>query len=113
MTRLAGPRFVEDAKVRGYLLNEAHEDGGPKARFFISFGFSVADPDSLLNALWAHPERNELVKSEATRFGIKSVVECSVVTPDGRNPCIRSVWIKYPGTDVQRLVTAYPDARLE
>jgi len=30
--------IIEDAKVRDYLLNLDHEDGGPKAKFFIAGG---------------------------------------------------------------------------
>jgi hypothetical protein len=31
--------------------------------------------------------------------GVKYVVECSLETPDRRNPCLRSVWIIETGQD--------------
>jgi Domain of unknown function (DUF6883) len=32
----------------------------------------------------------------------------SMVSPDGRNPLMRTVWILEKGEDAPRLVTAYP-----
>lgn len=36
--RLPTHRTVSQNKLRGYLLNRAHQDGGPKAAFFLAFG---------------------------------------------------------------------------
>ena len=45
---------------------------------------------------------------EVTPFdGIKYEVECSLATPDGRNPCIRTVWISQ-AEQPPRLITAHP-----
>ena len=95
-------------KVTGYLLNEAHSDGAPKASFFRRFGFSTDRPQVLIEALTAHPQHNRVIATRTSKFGTTSVVQCSLKTPDGRDPCIRTVWMLDVGSTIQRLVTAYP-----
>ncbi len=41
--------IVEERRIRDYLLNREHADGGPKARFFIARGFTV-DAGAVLQA---------------------------------------------------------------
>lgn len=108
MARLPGGRLISEAKVTDYLLNPAHAVGRSKAAFFERFGFSLDRHVELLEGLLAHPQANAVVDVAATAYGIKSVVQCSLDTPDGRNPCIRSVWFLETGSKLQRLVTAYP-----
>lgn len=108
MTRLTGERFVPTNKILGYLLNTSHVDGASKARFFLKFGFNVSDPDIFIKALSAHPANNELISSKVTVFGTTSVVQCRIETPDGRDPCVRTVWQQDAGATIHRLVTAYP-----
>ncbi len=108
MIRLEGQRFVELSKVVDYLLNAEHADGGSKSAFFTRFGFDRDRPEALLDALASHPDRNTVVSQAISAFGSKSVVECRIDTPDGRNPCIRTVWIREGDASPHRLVTAYP-----
>lgn len=108
MARLTGGRLISEAKVTDYLLNPEHAAGKSKAAYFVRFGFSIDRYVDLLEALLAHPEDNGVVNVDTNEFGIKSVVECHLKTPDGRNPCIRSVWFLETGSKLQRLVTAYP-----
>ena len=75
---------------------------------FVRFGFDPAIPFALEETLRAHPDENDVVAVSQTPFGIRSVVECTLLTPDGRNPGIRSVWLRETGSDAHRLVTAYP-----
>lgn len=108
MVRLAGGRLVSEAKVTDYLLNATHALGKSKAAYFGRFGFSADRHVALLEALLAHPQNNPVVAVTTNAFGIKSVVECRLKTPDGRDPCIRSVWFLENQSKLQRLVTAYP-----
>ena len=101
-------RSIAEDKITRYLLEETHPKGGTKARFFGRFGFGWHAPHLLLEALRRHPDMNAVVSVTKTAFGTKSVVQCSMMSPDGRNPCIRSVWLRDIGSDVQRFVTAYP-----
>jgi hypothetical protein len=97
---------VSSAKLGGYLLNAEHPIGRAKARFFLALGFGE-DGSALRTALADHPRRNAVESAVETRFGRKLVVRCRIVSPDGRDPCIVTVWIEEPG-EAARLVTAYP-----
>jgi hypothetical protein len=44
---------IERRKVVDYVLNSAHPDNGGKAKFFEVLGFSIEDPEQLLDALRA------------------------------------------------------------
>jgi filamentous hemagglutinin len=103
---LLSNRTVAQEKISHYLLNPDHRVGGPKARFFLGVGFSLDQWSRMAAALNSHPEANP-VEEIATRFGTKYVVRCNVATPDGRNPCIVTVWMQEQD-DPARLVTAYP-----
>lgn len=97
-------------KVTKYLLNDRHPDGQSKAKFLSSFGFKIDEANILLAAINAHPTLNAVVGTVTNDYGVKSIVECSIQTPDGRNPCIRSVWMMENGSIDQRFVTAYPSS---
>ena len=83
-----------------------HPAGGPKARFFIARGFALDAWDRLQAALIAHARVNAVTRAIETEWGIRYTVECNCPTPDGRNPCIRTVW-QMEG-DAPRLLTAIP-----
>jgi filamentous hemagglutinin len=99
--------MVPETKVSDYLLDPNHPVGGAKAKFFKSFGFSRRDSSAMAEALANHPLRNAIDETIATEHGSKHVVRCSIATPDGRGPCIVTVWMK-EGDAPARLVTAYP-----
>lgn len=97
--------LVEERKITGYLLSEERSEG--KAAFFAAFGFNLARWDLLRDALLAHAASNEVAQVVSNPFGAKYLVEGRLLTPDGRNPRVRSVWIINAGATVPRLVTAY------
>jgi filamentous hemagglutinin len=103
------PRSVPPSKLTDYLLRPDHPVGGSKAAFFQAFGFSLDRPDIITAAFIAHPDRNPVADTEHSRWGVKYTVRCRVRTPDGRDPCILTVWIVPTGERGARLVTAYPD----
>ena len=106
----AANAIVDDAKIINYLLNPAHSpQAAGKAKFFAACGFAVANWGGLKQALLGHPLVNAVSANETTPFGEKFEVTCSLETPDGRNPCIVSVWIIEPPSPDPRLVTAYPN----
>ncbi len=100
---------VSEQKIRRYLLNINHPIGGAKAQFLLARGFSVARWRDLGAALRDHPVNNPVESEQDTEFGRKVTVRCQISTPDGSNPCIRTVWMIEPETS-PRLVTAYPTA---
>lgn len=98
---------VPPSKITDYLLDRSHPVAAAKAAFFASFGFSLAEWRLLAEALAAHPRRNTVEGTIATPYGLKYVVRCTVETPDRRNPCIVTIWMK-EGNAPASLVTAYP-----
>ena len=108
MTPAFPPRRIRAAKITEYLLNASHEIGSAKAAYFTSFGFSRHEWERLALALQTHPDRHPVDETRTDEWGTRFAVRCSIVTPDGRNPCIVSVWIVRVGRDEAELVTAYP-----
>ena len=100
--------FVEDKKIRGYLLKLDHKDGGPKANFFFRFGFSLEDIEPFRASLLNHAMNRKVDTFTNDEFGEIYTLVCKIETPDLRNPCIKSVWIINKGEEQPRLVTAFP-----
>jgi hypothetical protein len=100
--------IVPEAKITLYLLNPQHPKGRGKAKFFMQFGFSVAQWKQLADALFDHAQRHEVVKTEQTPFGTRYVVEGEFATPINRQPQVRVVWFISTDSEHPHLVTAYP-----
>ncbi len=100
--------FVEPRKVTAYLLNPQHPDGGPKAAFFLRFGFDASQPDTMIAALLAHARSNPVTRLQKSKIGTSYVIEGPLQSPDGRNPSVRTVWLIEAGETAPRLVTAIP-----
>jgi filamentous hemagglutinin len=98
---------VPVAKVLHYLLDSTHPGNGGKAAFFGAFGFTVGRWAALHDALLAHPGMHPVIVVTANAWGTKYDVRCSLRSPDGRNPCIRSIWVIDATSPYPRLVTAY------
>jgi hypothetical protein len=102
--------FVDDAKITRYLLNPAHSpEAAGKAKFFAAYGFDLANWGRLKQALRNHPLVNAVSANATTPFGKKFEVTCALATPDGRDPCVVSIWIIEPPSRDPRFVTAYPN----
>lgn len=100
--------IVPQEKITEYLLSLTHPDGKSKAKFFLKFGFNVDSWEIMATALINHAADYELTKIESSPFGTRYVVEGRVITPDGRNPEVRSVWFISTGDDIPRLISTYP-----
>jgi hypothetical protein len=104
-----GKAEVPKSKVVNYLLDLTNENGKTKARFFLAFGFTIEAWEAMAHALKHHANSHEVTKiEERSPFGVHYVIEGSIITPDGRNPTVRVVWIIDDGDDKPRLVSAYP-----
>jgi hypothetical protein len=104
---------VPERKVTHYLLNPAHPAGGSKARFFLGFGFAVAEWRQLVEALLRHARENEVAAMQQTSRGTRYVVDGTLTAPDGSRLNIRSAWfIHIHGDGGPRFVTAHPLPRL-
>lgn len=100
--------IVEREKIVAYLLNPSHRFGASKARFFASFGFQAEQWEIMAAALRDHARNHEVCRAKETGFGPRYEVDGALITPDGRQPCIRAVWQMDEGQLAPRLITAYP-----
>ncbi len=100
--------ILHTAKVRDYLLNPDHPVGGSKAAFFAAFGFSQDKWHVMRDALIEHAKITEIVTTQQKKHGVTYNLEGALVSPDGRNPMIVSVWQIDTGTTLPRFITAFP-----
>lgn len=98
---------VEQKKICDYLLNHQHAQGASKAGFFSARGFSPNQWQVFAQALSEQGRNNQVTRTTATEWGTRFQVDCHCPTPDGRNPCIRTVW-EIGNNGVPRLLTAHP-----
>jgi hypothetical protein len=99
---------VDDSKVTAYLLNLDHPIGGGKAKFFRSAGFTPENIDEVIDAFRAHAAENKIADVIDGPHGVKTVIDCFMVTPSGKSYCIRAVWIDHQDGNPPRLATAHP-----
>lgn len=95
-------------KVRDYLLNLEHPDGGSKAVWFHSLGYTRDQWQLLADDLLAIARGCDKFDTETNRFGVKYKAAGLVGRPNHRPANVLTVWI-VEDDDPPRLVTAYPD----
>lgn len=100
--------YIDINKVTNYLLSVDSILGRHKARFFVSFGFDPKFPNVLISALKIHVTENRIVDVWQDEWGMHYDVRGPLVTPDGRNPTVRSCWLVGEG-EIARFITAFPD----
>ena len=98
---------VPNRKIREYLLNVMHPEGGSKARYFLGFGYSLDDVARFRRDLVRLAVETEMERT-MTPFGTEFSGTGTVTTPDGRQIRVRTVWILLDGSLPPRLITAYP-----
>ena len=103
--------YVAQEKITSFLLCHDHKYGQSRARFFSRFGFHPDRWQELADALIIQGTRYDVIEFEESGSGIKYVVNGAIETPDGRNPLVKTVWMVDIGTDIPRLITAYPIRR--
>jgi len=99
--------YVDEEKVRDYLLNLNHPDGGSKAVWFQSLGYSRDHCPQLSNDLLAIARRCESFATEITPFGVKYKATGLIGRLGKRLGLVITVWI-VEDDEAPRLVTAYP-----
>ena len=99
---------VDREKILEYLLSPSHPDGSHKAEFFTRYGFHLENWEVLQEALRTHGTRHPVVKTVESTHGTRYAVDGALVTTDGRDPMVRTVWLIGKGSTIPRLITAYP-----
>jgi hypothetical protein len=101
--------YVPEAKLVKYLLNLEHKKGGrDKAVFLMRFGFTIEAWELLAQALLAHAAAYEVASTMTLADRVHYVVEGEIISPDGRNLPVRSVWVIETDSSAPRFVSAYP-----
>ena len=98
---------VDESKVSGYLLSEAHPIGRFKARFFRALGFQAATPQGFIGELRRIAAEGEVAQSVETSFGHKYLVPGELRGPRG-SAWVITVWFVERGGDRARLITVHP-----
>lgn len=98
---------VERAKAAGYLLAAEHPRGWGKATAFLRFGFSPERWEEFAEAARIHAASYEVTGVREFQNALHYAVEGVLVSPDGRNPYVRTVWAIDEESGAPRLVTAY------
>lgn len=98
---------IEPKKLEDYLLNENHEVGRSKAAYFIGKGFRKESPSPLCKALETHARTRTVVAETTSEHGRKLIIECLMAFPDGKERCVRSVWVS-DKPETFRFITSYP-----
>lgn len=99
--------FVDEEKIRDYLLNPAHPVGGPKAVWFASLGYTRDNWHELRNDLLNIARTSDDFVAKPSLFGVKYEVSGEIRRPGQRPAAVISVWI-VEAENNPRLVTAYP-----
>jgi len=100
--------FVEQSKLKDYLLSEDHIVGRTKAKFFRQYGYNESNIEVFEEAL-LKIARIEIVRKEIISLhGRKYIIDGVLKTPVNKDVIIRTVWIIDEGKDIARFVTAYP-----
>lgn len=105
---LAEGAWVEEQKITRYLLNHDHPQGASKAHFFEARGFTLAEWFIFATALVTQGKNNPVCRVVSSELGIRYTIDCNCPTPDGQNPCIRTVWQVADQQTPPRLITAHP-----
>ena len=104
----ADKAVVDSEKVRNYLLNREHPDGGSKAVWFHSLGYSRDDWQHLAEDLLAVARDCDVFETETSEFGVKYKASGTIGRANHRPGNVMTVWIVENG-DPPRLVTAFPE----
>jgi len=101
---------VPAAKVRDYLLNPSHPQGGPKARVFAAvLGLTRDDWRYLRDQLRAGAMHAPALHRETTTWGELFEVRMEVQGHEGRAAVVRTGWIIRSDDHRPHLTTAYVD----
>jgi hypothetical protein len=95
-------------KVRDYLLNPEHPDGGSKAAWFQSLGYARDRWEELASDVLALAAPCDQFATVRTPYGVKNFMKGRIGRESHRTAGVLAVWIVEGGRP-PRLVTAYPD----
>ena len=100
--------IVDIRKLREYCLNPQNEEGKHKAhQFYVKIGMGVDNAEELRDALLQAVQTANAQLGKNDVYGQRYTIDFTL-NWHGRQATIRSGWIIDRGSEVPRLVTAYP-----
>ncbi len=100
--------IVDVRKLRDYCLNSHHNIGKHKARLFSdALGMGINDAEALRDALLEAAQTHEAQLGLHDVHGQRYTINFTLDWRD-RQAIVRSGWIIDRGSEIPRLVTAYP-----
>ncbi len=99
---------IDESKITDYLLDESHPEGGSKALWFQSHGFSREKWQELSDSIRTLLEKPQGAVICESYFGQRTVIRGMIITPRGQRVRITTVWQIDRGALAPRLITAYP-----
>ncbi len=100
--------FIDEPKLRDYLLSPTHPQGASKARFLESLGYGKLDITALEKALLHIVINFDVSSFQETSHGVKYVVDGMLPVPNGYDALVRTVWIIEQGRSAPRFITMHP-----
>lgn len=99
---------IPESKIIDYLLALGHPEGGPKATFFLNWGFTQNEWHILASALIRQANENVYTDVVEGKYGLKYIVIAPIESPAGITPPIKTIWMIPHDGEHPRLITAYP-----
>jgi hypothetical protein len=100
--------YIEEEKLRSYLLNFDHPDGASKAAFYQAMGFNLSNVEELETELLRLLHDNDVHSESENQHGTKYVVIGMFLGKQERTRLLKTIWLIEKDKEFPRLVTAYP-----
>lgn len=98
---------IDKNKILNYILSQTHISGRGKAKFFRDIGYKDENAEQLINVLKEIISRNQIIKTESTKFEDKFIIDGLINAPNKKEYLVRTIWI----IEINKnpvFVTAYP-----
>jgi filamentous hemagglutinin len=102
---------ISVAKLVDYLLNDDHPRGASKAWFLRRLGYERSGWRRLRDDLVRQHLGADVTRVDESVHGRHFQIEAILTGPNGRSAMLTSIWIRRPGEDFVRFVTAFPGRR--
>jgi hypothetical protein len=100
--------YIDQAKIRDYLLSSVHPVGRFKAVVFQALGCEAERWEKLRDDLLVLARKTEAVAGQASTFGQKYEVSGTLIGPNGREARFTCVWLASVDGGAPRFITAFP-----
>ena len=104
--KLAADALIARDKIVSYLLEWRPEND--KSQFLALAGYTVAQPDRLVNDIRKQLLPLDAQADETTEYGEKYRISGTLVGPNGRALRVETIWMVEASGGVTKFITLYP-----